>query len=318
MKHLIVCLFVIPILIACSSEDECNYGKNSSNLITPKLYVNLAIDNPMTGILTVYPCNANSSIYFGNYNKDGELVVINATYLVKDGYATNGQPSVRLPIGNYNMVYWGIPIATTPQFDFPATREPPITLGADLAALKYELFKYPSDTTYYPTYDYALGTGVVNIGSEQLTAALKRKTAAIDVIVKNKDNSAFNANIDSMWIYVGGISQAINFYTGDPDYSSVRTVKIPLVSTESNTKRISKTAMTFPSVSSPLFQLFIELNNGQIKTYKQNLSSALTAGTHLTLTLTLNEILSEENEIGEFTVNNWTETSEGFDIPPLF
>ena len=319
MKKLVLLSLLIPIFSACS-DDECGSGNVSVlELVSPKLFADLPIDNPMTGALSVYPCLENSSVYFGNYNKDGALSPIQGFYVTQNGFADVGGPAVRLPVGTYNMVYWGLPVVTTPTYDSPAVVDPPVPIGWDLSTLYYGLRKHStvSDTTYYPTHDYALAVAPVNIGSEDLKAALQRKSSAINVIVQNKDNSAFAANISSMWVHLGGISEKINFYTGEPT-NVYRTVEFPLLSSENNTKRISNTVFVFPSSPSPLFQLFIQLNNNQVKVYRQKLSEALVAGSKLTLTLTLNEVMSEENEVGEFTVNDWTENTEAIEVPPLF
>lgn len=314
-------LLSIPLFfIACLDDEECNPEKNNSGtLIIPELYATLPANDPMTGALSVYPCRENSSIYFGNYNRSGELLAIHAFYITQNGTANSGSSPVRLPIGTYNMVYWGLPQATTPQYVPSAVQDPPVQIGDDLSTLQLKLRKYENinDTTYYPTHDYALAVAPVNIGTEQLHAALKRKSAAIDVIVQNKNNASLAENIDSMWVHLGGIADGINFYTGVPS-NIFRTVEFGLEANEDNTKRISKTVMVFPSSPSPLFQLFILLDNQQTKVYKLNLSKTLTAGTKLTLTLTLNEIISEENKVGEFTVDNWTEYSESVVIPPFF
>lgn len=320
MKKLMFLLLVVTLSAACSDDDGCTPGGSGNmELVSPKLFATLPVDNPMTGALSVYPCQQNSSIYFGNYNSNGELTPIHGFYVTQNGSANGGGPVVRLPIGVYNMVYWALPVATTTQYSGPAVVDPAVTIGSDLSTLYYGLRKRENvaDTTYYPTYDYALAVGSVDIGKEDLQAALKRKSAAIDVIVQNKDNTAFAENIDSMWVHLGGIAEKINFYTGEPT-NVARTVDFPLISSENNMKRISNTVMVFPSTPSPLFQLFIQLNNGTIKVYKQNLAEALTAGSKLTLTLTLNEIMSEENEVGEFTVNDWTEKTETIDVPPIW
>ena len=80
---------------------------------------------------------------------------------------------------------------------------------------------------------------------------------------------------------------------------------------------ISNMVNLFPSAATPPFQLNILLSNNKVKTYQQNLSSTLSAGTRVTLTLTLNGILSEEDETGHFEVTDWVEKSENIDVPPL-
>ena len=64
----------------------------------------------------------------------------------------------------------------------------------------------------------------------------------------------------------------------------------------------------------PEFQLAIILKNGNVKSFRQALSSPLDANAKLTLTLSLGDIFSEESS-GDFTVDDWNEKNENIDIP---
>ena len=61
----------IAVLIAGCSDDDKDNTTDNSHLISPRMA--MSIDNingqqsSFTGILTVVPCDANSSIYYGNY-----------------------------------------------------------------------------------------------------------------------------------------------------------------------------------------------------------------------------------------------------------
>lgn len=44
-------------------------------------------------------------------------------------------------------------------------------------------------------------------------------------------------------------------------------------------------------------------------------NGVLTAGNRLVLSITLGELFSEDGPVGEFKVENWTETTETIDFP---
>jgi len=70
MKKLIMFIGIAVLIAGCSDDDKDNTTDNS-HLISPRMA--MSIDNingqqsSFTGILTVIPCDANSSIYYGNY-----------------------------------------------------------------------------------------------------------------------------------------------------------------------------------------------------------------------------------------------------------
>ena len=72
----------------------------------------------------------------------------------------------------------------------------------------------------------------------------------------------------------------------------------------------------FPSFGTPELQVFITLANGKTKTFKQKLNAPLEANNKLTLSLSIGDILEEEDE-GSFTVDDWNETSEEINVPVL-
>ena len=107
MKKLMLLLFSVALLSSCLDDEECDRDKPvNGGLVTPKLFATLPADNPMTGALSVYPCEEGSSIYYGNYNRNNELSPIHAFYITQNGSASTGNPTVKLPVGVYNMVYW--------------------------------------------------------------------------------------------------------------------------------------------------------------------------------------------------------------------
>ena len=75
-------------LIASCSDDDRNNDTDNQHLVSPSMAVSISNTNgrqsPFTGILTIMPCDANSSIYYGNYVKE-KLSPFYGYYRVKDG-----------------------------------------------------------------------------------------------------------------------------------------------------------------------------------------------------------------------------------------
>ena len=318
-KFVIITFLASGIFISCTKDDDCPNNEDSNELITPKLEATVnSTDNtqsPMSGVLDVYPCQAGSSIYYGNY-ANGSLTPLPGLYYLQNGniFGDNNR-EISLPVDNYNMIYWGTPKYEEPIYSNPAIVDPPLTLGADLSKLYFGLRKNPSDTTYYPVFDLVYAVKPVHIGTENLSAAMKRQVAGLKVIVKDKNNGILSASIASMEVRIGGIAEKMNLYTAQTE-NQTKTVAFPLVLSVDGTQMSNATVMLFPSGIHPLFQLIITLKNGTVKTFKQTLNAPLKANTRLTLTLTLGDIFSEENS-GDFTIDNWMEESETIDIPIL-
>lgn len=318
MKRIILFAAVAAFLASCS-DDDCPQPGNVDGLISPKIEmsVNTATgQSPLTGILTIAPCQANSSIYFGNYI-DGKLTPLDGYYQVKDGtfYTEADNREISLPTGIYNMVYWGTPKYEEPVYAYPAVKEPALVIGADMSKQAFGLFKMPADTTYYPVFDLVHAVQPANIGSENLKAALNRMVTGLQVIVKDKNNGILSSSIDSMAVRVTNIAGELNFFTGEPQ-GALRTIAFPLVRSVDGTRMSNATVMMFPSIGKPEFQLTIMLRNGTVKQFRQTLNSPLNANTKLTLTLTLGDIFSEESS-GDFTIDNWNEVSQEIDVPIL-
>ena len=326
MKKLIFLATVTAAILAgCSSDDpmDCingnNGGGDSNGLVSPRVRATVNTpDNPqspMTGVLEVYPCQAGTSIYYGNYVED-VLTPFPGMYTLKDGN-TFGDPAraISLPVGTYNMVYWGTPKYEEPIYSNPVVIDPQLAIGGDLSQQYFAMRQNIPDTTYYPVYDFVYAVKPANIGTEELSAAMKRQVAGLKVIVKDKNNGVLSSSIASMKVHIGGIAEKLNMYTAEP-VNQTKTVSFPLVLSTDGTQMSNATVMLFPSATSPLFQLIITLKNGTVKTFKQALSSPLKINTRLTLTLTLGDIFTEE-ESGNFTIDNWQEESETIDIPSL-
>lgn len=319
MRKLMLFAAVAALLASCA-DDNPPIVVDTGALITPKLYATVENTNntqsPLTGILTISPCQPNSAIYYGNY-VGGKLTPLYGYYNVKDGdfYQDAYNREISLPAGTYNMVYWGTPKYETPIYSAPTVVEPVYVTGSDMSKQTYSMRKVAADTTYYPVFDLVHAVKQTNIGSENLSAELNRVVAGIKVIVKDKNNGILSSSIDSMYVHITGIATSLNFYTAQPG-TATGSVAFPLVRSTDGTQMSNATVMLFPSIGKPVFKMFIRLKNGTVKTFQQTLESPMTANTKLTLTLTLGDIFSEESS-GSFTIDNWEEESQTIDVPIL-
>ncbi len=309
-----ICLLILILVTACSDERNCDFLPKQE-LITPQLRVMVAdplSSNPFTGILEVYPCNEESSIYYGNY-VNGKLTVFNGYYTVLKGHISGEYDrEIKLPIGSYNMVYWGTPKYNEPIYNSPAISHPGLTSGADLSKLYFSL-RSNNDGTYMPVYDLVHAIKETEIGKEDLQASLNRVGAALKIIVKKKDGSAFSSDVTSMQAHIGSIAEKLNFYTAEPENMS-KTVKFDLTRSEDGTTMSNATVMLFPSAENPLLKIFITLQDGSVHEVSKVLNSTLAANTKFTLNISIGKILSGA-DTGDFTIENWNEEGESIDFP---
>ena len=318
MKKLVVFAVLAAIVASCADDNPPQIEK-SSELVSPRLLMDVSTESgqsPLTGILTIMPCKAGTSIYYGNYI-NRKLTPFYGYYQVKDGafYNDGVNRELSLPAGLYNMIYWGTPKYEEPIYAHPLMRDPVYILGEDMSRQHFSLFKMEADTTYYPVFDLVHAVQPANIGSEDLKASLKRVVTGLKVIIKDKNNGILSSSIDSMVVRITNIAGELNFYTAAPQ-GSPRTVAFPLVRSVDGTQMSNATVMLFPSFGKPEFQMSIILKNGNVKSFKQTLNGPLEANSKLTLTLTLGDIGSEESS-GEFTLDNWNEESQTIDVPSL-
>lgn len=215
--------------------------------------------SPLTGILTIMPCKAGTSIYYGNYI-NRKLTPFYGYYQVKDGafYNDGVNRELSLPAGLYNMIYWGTPKYEEPIYAHPLMRDPVYILDEDMSRQHFSLFKMEADTTYYPVFDLVHAVQPANIGSEDLKASLKRVVTGLKVIIKDKNNGILSSSIDSMVVRITNIAGELNFYTAAPQ-GSPRTVAFPLVRSVDGTQMSNATVMLFPSFGKPEFQMSIIL-----------------------------------------------------------
>lgn len=325
MNKLVIYSFLITVILcSCSKDDDCNCDTNGKGetLITPELASMMvetdASTTAFTGALMVYPCMDDTTLYYGNYNKGGVLVPINAMYTIKDGSVYNASLPVRLPLGDYNFLYWGIPKNSQADstYDKTSINEPGLRLGANLSGLYLSLRKVSyTDTTYNPVYDYLHAVSPIKVGTEKMQATMKRAVAGIKITLINKDGSKMNSSIASARILISNIASRLNYYTAEPS-DFTKTVSFPLdMSADSMSMSTNSTVMVFPSAANPPLTILISLKNGLVKRYQQPLENALVAGNRLTLNITLGKLYSEETSSDGFEVENWKESTETIDFP---
>lgn len=316
-------LLVAASLASCSDDDDnsCKPG-NETDLITPELAgIMISTDastTPFNGALMVYPCLEDTTFYYGNYNKGGALVPINAMYVIKDGSVHTASLPVRLPLGDYNFLYWALPKNDPADSTYEASSitEPGLRIGANLADLSLSLRKVSySDTTYNPVYDYLHAVNPIKVGTEKMQALLKRAVAGIKITLVNKDGEKMNESIASARILIGSIASRLNYYTAEPS-DFTKTVMFPLtMASDSLSLSTHSTVMVFPSADNPLLTILLTLKNGQVKRFQKSLTDALVAGNRLILNVTIGELYSEETSSDGFEVVNWTETTENINFP---
>lgn len=304
---------------SCSNDDDKPDPGKGKKLVSPEMaQMAVSSSSDFSGILMVYPCLENSSVYYGNYNSEGVLNSFNGHYIVGAGSIASSPVPVLLPVGDYNFLYWGIP-KNNPMdstYDVVAINDPGVTLGANLADLSYRLRKESySDTTYFPVYDYVHSVNSIRIGTDKMQATLERKVAGIKVVLTNRGGMPIDPSIASARILVGSIANNLNFFTGEPS-DFTKTVAFPLsVSADSLSLTANSTVMVFPSGNSPLLTIQLYLKDKRMKTYSKPLSSPLVAGTRLNLNITLGDLFLEPGSTDGFEVENWNETTETINFP---
>ena len=222
MKKLVV-FAVLAAIVASCADDNLPQIEKSSELVSPRLLMDVSTESgqsPLTGILTIMPCKAGTSIYYGNYI-NRKLTPFYGYYQVKDGafYNDGVNRELSLPAGPYNMIYWGTPKYEEPIYAHPLMRDPVYILGEDMSQQHFSLFKMEADTTYYPVFDLVHAVQPANIGSEDLKASLKRVVTGLKVIIKDKNNGILSSSIDSMVVRITNIAGELNFYTAAPQGS---------------------------------------------------------------------------------------------------
>ena len=284
---------------SCSDDDNGGSQEATLNLVTPEFraYVNdreAEQPIPMTGLLDVYPCKSGTSIYFGNYVND-KLTVFNGLYAIENGH----------------IYAYDDPIYSTPEIVNPG-----LSLDADLSSLYLELRKNYGEETYHPVYDLVYGLEETNVGTEDLSATLRRVVAGLKVTVTNKDGSVIASDVSKMEVCIGGIAEKLNFFTAEP-VNQTKTVKFELQRSADGKQMANNTVMLFPSSDNPQLDLLITLTSGQVITLTQQLKETLSADTRLNLSILLGDMIVGE-ESGSFTIQaDWHEKSETIEFPVI-
>ncbi len=321
MNKSIFVLLAAAFIYSCSDHDHNSIEPAPSHpdLVSPELddATNVTTKSPFTGSLELYPCSEGSSIYFGNYYNN-ILTAIYPMYAVNNGTGSVSTRPLLLPIGTYNIIYWGMPKETEDIYTDMSIKEPPLRLNADMSQIYYSLRKHPNvkDTIYYPVFNYVHAVVPTNIGTDKLSASLQRVVAGINVTISGKDGGEFDTNVESVQVLVGNIAEKLDVFSATPS-NQTKTVQFPLTLSADGKQMSVPTVMLFPSAPNPPIQIIITLKNGAVKTYKQNLTTTLNANTKLSLSMTLNEIFSSESTTGDFNVSDWNEKNESIDLPPI-
>lgn len=319
-KLLLSMINAVALFASCVKDDENTPGgKVVDNLVTPEL-ANMAVSSTslFSGALTVSPCSDNSSLYFGNYNSGGSLSPLNSNYIIINGVIATAPLPVRLPVGDYNFLYWGVVRNSQSDSTYAdiAIRDPALRLGTDLKEQTFSLRKVSNlDTTYMPVYDFVHAVQPIYVGKDKMQAVLQRTVAGLKVTLTNRDGMTMDPSIASAKILIGSIANNLNYYSAEPsDFTKTVVFKLSM-SADSLSISANSTVLVFPSGNSPLLTIALTLQSGQEKLYRKPLSSPLTAGNRLTLNITLGSLIVEEGSSNDFEVVGWTETAETINFP---
>lgn len=319
MKKLFLLAALAIFAVACDDDSAPDGGEETTELIAPALYMDVVTSDgnkPFTGVLSIAPCVEGTSVYYGNY-VNSKLSPIYGYYFVEDGelYDSDSNRALYLPVGNYEMVYWGTPKYEEPIYAYPAVREPAYSIGGDIAQQDFTLLKMSDSDAYYPTYDLVFACHSVKVGTEDLDTALKRVVAGLKIILKDKDGQVLSTEIANVEVRVTNIYEKLNAYTAEP-HGDPCTVAFPLVRSTDGLQMSNGIVMLFPSVGIPELQFTVTLSDGRVKNFSRQLKQPLEGNNKLTLTVAIGDILEEETS-GTITVEDWNESNDEIDVPVL-
>lgn len=306
---------LLALLASCGKDEDCDKtNPKPEDLVTPALYATIQQNttDPYSGPLEVLPCQTDGSVYVGNYTVTGSQTPVPAYYSIENGIGKSKNAPLRLPVGTYNVIYWGYP--TFFNTTDAALSDPTLIIGEELHGTSLGLRKVPVDTVYYPVHDLVYGTQTINIGKDDLQAHLTRATAALGVVTTETNGNAFSEAIDSMWVYISNIYSDLNYFSAQPE-GTFKTIRFGLTPSADRKEFSNEFISVFPSQPNPMFQIFVQLKNGNIKHYQQKLTSQLTAGTKTTVNLSMDGVLLEEGSTGGFQVDKWKEQNDSIHIP---
>lgn len=310
-KYLFLALLILPI-VACKKQDD-KYDYKPETLETLK-FIALQSNKGFSGALELYPCKQATTNYIGNYITPSTVSVINPSCILTDGRITNWGYKLLLPLGQYNVIYWGI--SNSLAYGQSRVRAPSLTAGVDLSNLYWSMVQNSDKSTYMPVWDQVMVAQSVQIGGTSVDDVnLERKVAGLNIIIKNTSGKAFDTTITAFEVLVAGIAEKINVATGIPE-NLTKTVKFRLTIDPDRLTASNLTAMLYPSTASPAITINVKLVNGQIKSYTTNLTNAFEANTAQTVTILTADILSTDPS-STFTVESWKESSQTITIPNI-
>lgn len=308
MKKYFIIAILASVVLSCKRQDN---NDNTPQLETIK-FTAIQSDKAFTGALEIFPCTVNTTNYVGNYIQKDRVSAINPSCIVTQGNITAWAYELLLPLGTYNMIYWGI--ADTPTYKASRANAPPLRLGTDMAKQSWSLVLNKDKVTYMPVWDQVMAVQNVQIGSSGVEVNLSRKVAGLNVILKNSSGLAFDSSIVSFEVLIGGIAEKLNVVTAEPE-NQTKTVRFALSIDPTRTTASNVTAMLYPSAPAPEMTVNITLSNGQVKHYTTNLQNAFQANSMQTITILIADILATDPEGSGFTVDSWKESSETIDFP---
>lgn len=311
MNKLTLPLLCLGVFLLSGCKKESNGSQpEPGTLITPRIAAQEETTS-FSGALEIYPCKSGTTLYYGNYY-NSQLSIVDAMYTIANGSVSTVLRPMTLPIGEYNLIYWGVSQAQQGEsFAAGAVRDPSISINQDLSTQSYTLRKYSgSDTTYYPVYDFVFATQPVDIGAQDIAVSLHRVVAGLTVVLQKDDNTQLDAEIASISAMVGGVSNGLNFATGEPTGQPWRTVRFPLSLAEDNMTAANPVVLLFPTTDNPPLTVVLTLRDGTTRTYRSTLANTLSANTKLTVTINIGTIFDAETDAGGFEVNQWDEKTE--------
>lgn len=313
MKKILIIIFVI-MAQSCSNDND-NKETPVGRLMTPPISEIMENGAAFTGALVVYPCDISTSAYFGNYQSvPDELKVFPATYIFGKNNFIKATPPLLLPLGQYSLIYWGVPNSLPQTYGKPASVEPPVTIGRVMKDAVISLRATGNGSNvYYPVFDYVFARQDIHIGRDTMGATLKRVVGGMTVKMTNSSALPFDAAIDNIYVEIGGVAKNVNFYTGIPtDFTAI--VRIPLTISADRMSASNLPAMLFPSVgAAPSITIKIVLVSGDVKSHTRVLDNNIIAGNIVTINISAGEILTGP-ESGGFEVAAWTESHEDISI----
>lgn len=306
-------LYLFATILAFSCCDDSDEKEPSQEKFsTPDLSLITQEGSSFNGVVEVYPCDAYTTGYVGNYKgRPPALEIFPATYIFGETGLIKAIPPILLPIGPYTLIYWGIPQSTFPTYATPASNGPALSFSEEAKNVLISMRPInQGGTIFRPIYDYVWGRQDIHIGSDELTVNMTRVTGGLIIKMVNNDGTALDAAIKTISVEIKNIAKSVNFYTGVPlDYTA--TVRFPLsISTDRLTAQ-NNAAMLLPSMPTTPASLVVSitLNDGTIKTYEQELTKPILAGNILTIDIKLGTLITTP-PVGEITVEGWTESQE--------